>query len=865
VTLQQSVDKREPWLVFRRWPGLLLFLIGAGLAFVLMANDRQLSVGVPLGALACLIATVGLLDVCGTFESTPTVCETETAPTLGRELATFAFAICAFIAATRWVVAGTLPGEPYSTALLLPLLLGVSIVQFYRTARALGVFGSKTDSIFKHPSLWLLLVTVAVYAPQLGNYSLVDPWETHYGEVAREILTRDDWVSLWWAQDGWFWSKPILDFWLQALSMSLFGVHHVPDGMLAGIALGRSPYPEWAVRLPMLLLSLFAQVTLYSAVAKLWGRRAALFGSLVLVSVPYYTLIVHQSMTDLPYIATLMGALGLFILGFYSSDEETVRGYRVVLGRRTVILSAHTLVLGFIVLFALPQILYLFSRNVGLITSGPDLGFFLHADRFFSGSGGGNCGLPGNAPCAWHHAEIPSPEPSLSALCWTVLLGVLLFIERGERRKKSLFYLGAWTCVALSALAKGLPGPVIFLGTVVVSVVITRRFSESLKLELPSALLLLAVIALPWFVQATVRHGSGFLERLFVHDMYKRAFVHVHDTNAGDDVSLRYYLWQLGYGLFPATGVVVIGTLGALVGRDETRHRNQSLASILGIWALVGFGMFSLTLTKFHHYIIPIVPALCLLTGPLLDNAFAHRGFCFNQGSPCRYRTSKGFDFVLVAIVASLVVLFAGLDLFGPNNPPGGAARFINLVTYNYTRPWPDTLDFKNTLFAFTVVIVVSLFALMLSQPLRTYAAALYLTVSLLFSAWLGNRYLPLVAPHWGQRETIATYYRTRKGPQEPLVAYQMNWKGENFYTGNRLATFINTGEKLKQWVSRQRKLGKLVLFFTLEHNRVAGLKQELGRVQEFTLLTDKRVNNKFTLVRVTLSAPPTSGSETTD
>ena len=76
-----------------------------------------------------------------------------------------------------------------------------------------------------------MCVVSAMYLPWLGATGLWDPWETHYGEVAREILARDDWISLWWAQEDWFWSKPILIFWMEALSMGAFGVDFHPDAI----------------------------------------------------------------------------------------------------------------------------------------------------------------------------------------------------------------------------------------------------------------------------------------------------------------------------------------------------------------------------------------------------------------------------------------------------------------------------------------------------------------------------------------------------------------------------------------------------------------------------------------------------------
>ena len=88
--------------------------------------------------------------------------------------------------------------------------------------------------LWKRHGFWLVVIAAALYFPCMGSYSLWDPWETHYGEVSREILASDDWISLWWAQDGWFWSKPVLDMWMQAIAMATLGVHYQPDKMLIG-------------------------------------------------------------------------------------------------------------------------------------------------------------------------------------------------------------------------------------------------------------------------------------------------------------------------------------------------------------------------------------------------------------------------------------------------------------------------------------------------------------------------------------------------------------------------------------------------------------------------------------------------------
>jgi 4-amino-4-deoxy-L-arabinose transferase-like glycosyltransferase len=117
----------------------------------------------------------------------------------------------------------------------------------------------------RRPGLLVFVVVSLLYLPMLGAYGLWDPWETHYGEVAREILARDDWISLWWAQDRWFWSKPILIFWMEALSWGALGMPFEADSNPA--------HPEWAIRLPHYILTMAALMACRSGAA--WNTEAA--------------------------------------------------------------------------------------------------------------------------------------------------------------------------------------------------------------------------------------------------------------------------------------------------------------------------------------------------------------------------------------------------------------------------------------------------------------------------------------------------------------------------------------------------------------------------------------------------------------
>jgi hypothetical protein len=130
----------------------------------------------------------------------------------------------------------------------------------------------------------------------------------------------------------------------------------------------------------------------------------------------------------------------------------------------------------------------------------------------------------------------------------------------------------------------------------------------------------------------------------------------------------------------------------------------------------------------------------------------------------------------------------------------------------------------------------------------RPFAMRALLGVAILFSAWGLNVYMVDLSDHWGFRGLAKRYYALRESPDEPLLAWQMNWKGENFYTGNRVYVFAETDNKrMREWLERNEARKAFVV---LEHNRLERFRK-LVPGRKIRELSTKRDCNKFVLIEL--------------
>ena len=69
----------------------------------------------------------------------------------------------------------------------------------------------------------------------------------------------------------------------------------------------------------------------------------------------------------------------------------------------------------------------------------------------------------------------------------------------------------------------------------------------------------------------------------------------------------------------------------------------------------------------------------------------------------------------------------------------------------------------------------------------------------------------------------IQTYYRLRHGPEEHLVAWQFNWRGETWYTAAQVVVAKSLDDAaIRKWLNE--RVGRRFFFIT-ERSRYAGLR----------------------------------------
>jgi len=489
----------------------------------------------------------------------------------------------------------------------------------------------------------VLVLLAALFLPNLGAFGLWDPWETHYGEVSRNMVESYDWISPWWgyrnkigdqgAQGSYFYSKPILIFWMEAASVRLIG------------------FSEWAIRLPVALYAILLGFFAYYVLSKVWTRRAGFLGALIAATSPQYFMLARQAQTDMLFVAPLTVGILFLLLALFGPDEGAV-------SRRNFI-AKQVFGLGVFLIATIPQCMIL-ATDLSLDRKYDNLPPLQRALAELRDEGvlhAAGYGVLIVAYLAWY----------LTPLVRAWLKKRPLSAEMRDTWIRRSYVLVFVTMCGVATLGKGLLGFMLPGAILLVYVLVTKQWAVLKALEIPRAILAFIPVTFPWYVAMFVKHGNGFYSRFFIHDHFNRLGTGVHQIDSG---TFEHFLKWLGIGMYPWVAFVPLALLVLSRVRLAVKTRENQTALFVFIWFLFAYVLFTIAKTKFHHYIFPALPPMAYLIGKSLSDLAKAKGVLVKAG----------------------VLLAAGLFVAVTYNLSKEQQMFRDLVTYKYDRALPKHL-----------------------------------------------------------------------------------------------------------------------------------------------------------------------------
>ncbi len=156
-------------------------------------------------------------------------------------------------------------------------------------------------------TLWLLAAALlVVWLGTLGYRHLIPTDEGRYAEIAREMFTTGDWVTIRY-NDLKYFEKPPLQMWGTALAYTLFGVG------------------DWQARLFAALSGLIGIAFTMLAAARWWGKRVAVVSALVLASAPMWNVGAHFNSLDMGVAGCMTMALAALLLAQHPDASPAQR------------------------------------------------------------------------------------------------------------------------------------------------------------------------------------------------------------------------------------------------------------------------------------------------------------------------------------------------------------------------------------------------------------------------------------------------------------------------------------------------------------------------------------------------------------
>ena len=369
------------------------------------------------------------------------------------------------------------------------------------------------------------------------------------------------------------------------------------------------------------------------------------------------------------------------------------------------------------------------------------------------------------------------------------------YAHPGNPKVQTRFYLAFYGLLALAVLTKGPVGVVLPGAIVLIFLVCVGKLREVLREIKPvPGIVIFGVLSVPWYVLAYLRNGESFINSFFGYHNLER-FTNVVNQHQG---AWYFHLLIVLIGFFPWSiylPAAIVHSLKSRPWRESPRSSHLGLFAL--IWFAVVLGFFTIAVTKYITYTLPLVPAAAILV-------------TLWWGDQQQEAPKWGLK-LSVYVSLGLCTALGGVMLYSPNWLNGDPSMpQLGLRMQAAQLPQIGFLIWLGGAIVGTFLIFGRKMRWFWGVNLVTYAAFILFFITPLVGVIDAERQLPL-------RQVAQTVIQVRQ-VNEPIVMATDSFEKPSlvFYTQQPI-TFFNRSAKIKPYLEqvRQQKTQRSILMVT--------------------------------------------------
>jgi 4-amino-4-deoxy-L-arabinose transferase-like glycosyltransferase len=201
-----------------------------------------------------------------------------------------------------------------------------------------------------------------------------------------------------------------------------------------------------------------------------------------------------------------------------------------------------------------------------------------------------------------------------------ILLSLLCFYwGYSDRKRKAAGIILFFVFSAFSVLAKGPLGFIITILTVLLFLLYRKETNFLFCRNCLAGFVLFLLVALPWYIFVINKYGQVFIKEFFINDHLRRLVEAEHRKND------TWYFYPLSIVLLMVPWCFYVATSFFSFLKELRKKQILPVYAFLGSWVIIVFFTFQIAHSKLTSYILPLFPALALITADFLHNCLKKR------------------------------------------------------------------------------------------------------------------------------------------------------------------------------------------------------------------------------------------------